>query len=299
MAIVSESPWLISLGGCIEIKKLLKKILSPKWQFRAHRLSRLRWLTKYRLMRNLGADISVRRRLTYVLLDPETESFSFELENEGEVVHELAAALDCQEDRLASYATETHSDPELGELLSRQVRWQFDVKRHLPLGNRFAWYVMARALKPELVVETGIYQGLGSLVLLRALERNRQEGGPGELMSFDINPRAGGVVRDQLRVGWQQFAGSTRDLLLPALEGRRVDMLFQDTSHTKENQRLEFGAALSHAAPQLLLLDGSGGYIHVLEELSREHGGSYHRVSMRTRDHIFPGGEICFALFET
>ena len=280
------------------MKKILKRILSPKWQFRAHRVSRLRWFTKYQLMRGLEADVGLGRRLAYVLFDPETESFSFELDNEPEVIAALAIALGRPEHELAAYAAETHRDPELGELLTHHVRWRFDVKRRLPLGNRLAWYVIARALKPELVVETGIYLGLGSLALLRALERNRQEESPGELLSFDINPRAGSIVRDQAQDGWHRFVGFTHDLLLPALEGRRVDMLFQDTPHTEENQRFEFGAALSHAAPQLLLVDGSGGYAPTLEDICAERNGTYHRVPLRSRDHIFPGTELRFAVFQ-
>jgi hypothetical protein len=280
------------------MKKALKHIFSPKWQFRAHRLSRLRWFTKYQLMRDLEADVGLSRRLAYVLLDPETESFSFELDNEPEVIAGLAIALEHPEHELAAYAAETRCDPELGELLTRHVRRRFDVKRRLPLGNRLAWYVIVRALKPKLVVETGIYLGLGSLALLRALERNRQEGSPGELMSFDTNPRAGSIVRDQAREGWHRFVGFTNDLLPPALEGRQVNVLFQDTPHTEENQRFEFGAALSHAAPYLLLVDGSGGYAPTLKDLCMERSGTYHRVPLRSRDHVFPGMEITFAVFQ-
>jgi hypothetical protein len=36
------------------------------------------------------------------------------------------------------------------------------------------------------VVETAIQEGLGSAVLLRALERNAEEGSSGELISFDV-----------------------------------------------------------------------------------------------------------------
>ncbi len=280
------------------MKQLLKRIVSPEWQARAHRLSRLRWLTKYQLMRKLNVDLSVRRRLAYVLFDPETESFSFDLDNEGEVIATLSAALGFPEHELAAYAAETRSDPELGELLARHVRWRFDVKRRPPLGNRLAWYLMVRALKPALVVETGIYLGLGSLVLLRALEHNKQEGHPGELMSFDINPNAGGIVREQARKGWHRYVGSTHDLLLPALEGRQVSMLFQDTPHTDENQRFEFAAALSHAAPHLLLVDGSGGHAPTLQRTCSEHNGAYHRVPLRSREHIYPGADITFAIFE-
>ena len=280
------------------MKRALKSILSPEWQQRLHRLGRLRWITKYKLMRGFGADIGLRRKLAYVLFDPETESFSFEPADEQEIITGLAAALGCPREELAGYAAEIREDPELGALLSSHVGWRLDVKRRQPLGNRLAWYLIARAVKPELIVETGIYHGLGSLVLLRAVERNRQQGSPGELMSFDINPRAGGLVRAQAQQHWRRFVGSTHELLLPALDGRRVGMLLQDTPHTVENQRFEFGAAMSHAAPTLVLVDCSGRPPLVLEELCAEHAGVQHRVPIRSRNHIFPGAEIGFATFE-
>jgi hypothetical protein len=280
------------------MKEALKSLLGAEWRFRTHRLGRLRWLTKYRLMRRFKADVGLRRRLAYVLLDPELESFSYELQNESEIISALARALDRPFDELARYASETREDPELNELLARHVRWRADVKRRLPLGNRLTWYVIVRALKPELVVETGIYLGLGSLAVLRALERNRREGSAGELMSFDTVSGAGGIVREQARRGWHRFVGSTKDLLLPALEGRRVDILFQDTPHTEENQRFEFSAALSHAGPNLLLFDASGGTAPTLGTICAERGGAYHRMPLLTRGHIFPGIEITFAIFE-
>lgn len=280
------------------MKKLLQRVIGPEWRFRTHRLGRLRWLTKYRLMRHFNTDVGLRRKFVYVFLDPEIESFSFELENEPEVIAGLATALGRSEEELAAYAAETRCDPELNELLARHLRWRFDIKSRLPLGNRLAWYLIARALKPELVVETGIYLGLGSLVLLRALERNRQEGSPGELMSFDSLAGAGSIVREQARQGWRRFVGATHDLLLPALEDRRVDMLFQDTPHTEENQRYEFEAALSHAATKLVLIDGSGGKSPILETICAEREGTYHRVPLRSRDHIYPGEGVAFAVFE-
>lgn len=279
------------------MRELLSRVVSPDWRFRAHRLSRLRWLTKYQLTRDLKPDVGVWRQLAYVLLDPELSSYSFELGNEAEVIAGLAAAIGRQQAELAAYAAETHHDPELNEMLTRHLRWRFDMKRRLPLGNRLAWYVLVRAYKPKLVVETGIYHGLGSLALLRALERNRQEGSPGELMSFDTLPSAGSVVREEARHGWSRFIGSTHDLLLPALENRRVDMLFHDTLHTEENQRFEFEAALTHATDNLLLLDASGGHTGTLEAICAEREGIHHRVWMRSRNHVLRGYNLAFATF--
>ena len=279
------------------MKETLKGIVNPDLRFRAHWLGRFRWHTKYELVRRFDMDVGLRRRLAYVLFDPEIESYSYELENEPEVIAGLAAALGHPETELAAYAAETRRDPELNELLTRHLRWRFDTKRRLPLGNRLPWYVLVRACKPQLIVETGIYHGLGSLALLRALERNKQEGSPGELMSFDTLQDAGSMVREHVRQGWHRFVGPTQELLLPALENRRVDMLFQDTPHTEENQRFEFGAALAHAAPNLLLLDASGGWATTLEAICAERNGTYHRVPLRSHDHISPGGDVTFARF--
>jgi len=284
----------IQLGG---VRTTFKRAIGPEGQDRIRTANRLRWLTKYRLARSFDTDISAARRLSYVLFDPELESYSFELEDEHEVVTALALALERPEVELAGYVAETHDDPELNRSLTRHLRWRLDVKYRMPLGSRLAWYMSVRAMKPELVVETGIHLGLGSLTLLRALQRNREEGHPGELMSFDLNPRAGRIVREELRAGWHRIIGPTNQTLVPALSGRRVGMLLQDTWHTEENQLFEFGAALEHAAPCMLLVDCSGGYVPTLERLCEERGGSYHRVPLRSRNHIHPGGDFRFGAF--
>ncbi len=271
--------------------------MPPHWRFRLHRLGRLRWIKKYRLARAHGRGVPLSTRLRYVLFDPEIESFSYELANEAQVVAELALALERPAVELAGYVEEARTDPELNECLARHVRWRFDVKSRLPLGNRLAWYLTARAEKPRVVVETGIYLGLGSLVLLRALARNAEEGHPGELISFDAVAEAGSLVRPGLRDRWKRVIGPTTATLSAALEGRRVGLMLQDTPHTEENQRFEFGAVLDHAAARVILFDGSGGKSPTLRSMAEERGGSYHHVPVRSRNHVFPGDPAAFAIF--
>jgi Methyltransferase domain len=283
----------------LSVKGRIKRMLGPEWQFRAHRAARLRWLTKYRALRDLDADVGLRTKLAFVLWDPEIESYSYELEDEVAFVRELADVFGEPRARLRRFAEETRQDPELNERLARHNRWRFDVKRRPPLGHRLAWYLAVRARRPAVVVETGIYRGLGSLVLLRALERNRQEGFPGELISFDIHPAAGDLVRPELRRGWRRWIGSTQDLLPAALEGMQVEMLFQDTPHTEANQSLEFGTALEHAGERLLLIDGSGGEAPTLRRLTSEYGGWYSRVRAPSRDHVYRGSNVALGMFDS
>ena len=282
------------------MKGLLKRVLPVRLRNRARRVSRLRWVTKRGILHDYGVRIrdDPRRNLAYVLWDPEVESFSYEIDNEAELAEFVADLLGIAPSQVSAYIEETRSDRELHERLRRVTRWQFDVKGRLPIGNRLLWYALVRSLKPELIVETGIYQGLGSLVLLRALEANAREGVEGELLSFDFDPGAGQVVSKRLARRWRKIEGMTGETLIPALAGRRVGMMLQDTPHTYENQSFEFGATISHAAERLVMLDSGGGRTRALADICSEHGGTYRHFREQPRDHFFRASGTCVALID-
>jgi hypothetical protein len=272
------------------IKSLLKRA-SPAWQDRLRRLSRLRWLEKARLVR--GYRCSVRANplgiARYVLFDPEVGDFSYEIENEGELAQFLADALAVNAAQIVGYMAEAHTAPALTRDLSARVRWRPDMKRRIGLANRLAWYVVARATKPRLVVETGVKHGLGALVLLVALERNASEGSQGRLISFDNDPYSGWVVPDRLYARWERICATTQDALEATLAGQAVDLFICDTPPDYELESFEMRAALRHAAPGVILLAGNGDRTTVLPELAAELGGDYRLFAERPRHPIYPG----------
>jgi Methyltransferase domain len=260
-------------------------------------LDRLRWFAKARNIRRAG--LSVRRNLSYVLFDPEVESYTYTVANVAGLLATISEVTGVPEDELRRYAAEVGADSELQRQIERRVRRRFDVKRRPQLANRLGWYVLIRALRPALAVETGIYHGLGSLVLLHALERNATDGSPGELMSFDSSPDAGWIVDHARYPSWRHVVGTTDTTLERSLAGRRVGALFQDSDHSEAVQRLEFEAALANPEPVLLLVDASGGQTPVLEQLSRERGGVYRHVRLGASDHWYQRGALTFALFRS
>ena len=74
---------------------------------------------------------------------------------------------------------------------------------------------------PEVAVETGILDGLGSRSMLRALQRNAEVGRDGRLWSFDIMPGAGALVPDRLAGRWTPLYEDTEEGL-PAATGRAL-----------------------------------------------------------------------------
>jgi Methyltransferase domain len=278
------------------LRKLLRQ-LPPQWQDRLRRLNRLRWLQKARLARAYGAPfrehpLDVAR---YVLWDPEVGDFSYELADEGEFVTRLAGAFDLDPAVLAGYVEETRTDPALTSELAERTRRRLDMKRRPTFGPRIAWYALVRALKPRVVVETGIKHGLGSLILLVALRRNAEEGGEGRLISFDTDPFSGWVVPEDLRGGWQPVFASTFDAMESTLAGVEVDLFICDTPPSDEIESFEVGVALRHAAPGIVLIAGSGNRTTALRELVLEAGGVYSYLPERPRHAVYPGAGLGLA----
>lgn len=121
------------------------------------------------------------------------------------------------------------------------------------LLGRLAW-CLARHLRPERIVETGVAHGLTTRVLLEALERN----GNGRLWSIDLPPlleralaqETGVAVPERLHERWTLLRGSSRRLLpnLVADLGQ-IDLFAHDSTHTARNLRYELEQVWPALAP--------------------------------------------------
>lgn len=271
-------------------KERLKQVLGPKWQARVRALSRLRWIAKSRVLSRCGVRLrdNPRRYLSYLLWDPELESYTYDVANIDELARFLADEFDVDREQALSYLREPEADPVFNADWSRRMRWRFDVKHRMQLGNRLIWWGLVRTLRPELIVECGIFTGIGSLVLLRALERNREEGSPGELLSIDADPTMGWAVPAERTDHWTTVTGMTTDVLEECLRGRRADLLIHDTPHTYENQIHEFATALDHASDLLVLVDSGGEQTTALRDICKKQDGRYRYFREVPEDHFYP-----------
>ena len=108
-------------------------------------------------------------------------------------------------------------------------------------------YAVARALRPSVVVETGVCYGVTSAFLLKALEANKA----GVLHSIDLPPLGkhgdrylGWIIAEELRSRWTLHRGITRRFLRPLLaDVGHIDLFIHDSLHTYPNMQDEFAAA--------------------------------------------------------
>lgn len=115
-------------------------------------------------------------------------------------------------------------------------------------------YALVRDLRPSIVVETGVAQGVTSAYILAGLEDN----GRGHLHSIDmpsrdmINQRlVGAAVPPDLRGRWTYHWGPARRLLVPLLAhvGPELGLFVHDSDHSYENMRWELQTAWQSLAP--------------------------------------------------
>lgn len=112
-------------------------------------------------------------------------------------------------------------------------------------------YTVCRIMRPETVVETGVYWGFSSTHILEALG----PGGTGRLHSIDLTPErlvsrgltSGVIVPERHRDEWDLRLGESRTLLPELLTSlRTVDIFIHDSEHTYDNMMFEYRTAWPH-----------------------------------------------------
>lgn len=122
------------------------------------------------------------------------------------------------------------------------------------LDDCITMYVAVRAFQPRVMVETGVFYGGMSAMILTAMREN----GGGRLYSIDLPIEEdglsahlrGGLVTDDLRPNWQLILGDSR-IELPRLlnELGEIDAFNHDSLHTTQHMTWEYETAWSYIKP--------------------------------------------------
>lgn len=140
----------------------------------------------------------------------------------------------------------------------------------LPMGAAFArvhnadyvlakaCYLVCRAIKPNIIVETGVAHGVTSAFILKALEAN----GRGTLHSIDLPPLGkesdrfvGIIVPHDLRSRWQLHRGTSKRILTSLMpDVVAVDVFVHDSLHTYRNMRRELEIVTPYLSPRAVVI---------------------------------------------
>jgi predicted O-methyltransferase YrrM len=228
----------------------------------------------------------------HVLFDREVNNFTYQIENADELAEILAAALHEPSARMRELIRELDGDDQLRHAIEARLRARRDRNRTAPYGRRLGWYATARICKPRLVVETGTHDGLGSAVILRALELNAGEGVEGRLISIDLDPRSGWLVPDELRARYEQRFEDSVDGLASIRE--TVDLAVLDSAHVYDHELRELELLAERGADRTVVISDNPGS-HAFGDFCSRRGLTVSEFWERPRRHIHPGAGLALA----
>lgn len=170
--------------------------------------------------------------------------------------------------------------------------------------DRIALYILTRLEQPQVVYETGVLWGDGSLAVLSALEKN----GNGVLHSFDAGwdvateyygsppgtDELGWVVPDRFSDRWEVHVGNSLKLLPKcAQKTPPVDLFYHDSLHTYEHMIGEYRAVYPHMASGGLLMSEDTHQNDAWEDFIAEVDtqGDIRFNSHQGREELYGGGK--------
>jgi hypothetical protein len=235
--------------------------------------------------------------LLWLFQSRETTNFTYELTpiNRRYLAALIAHVLGKSYEEIFCYMAELEADTDLRSHIrtATEVLHEETADPEARYGRRMGWYAMTRAIKPRVVVETGVDKGLGSCVLTAALARNTEEGFPGWYYGTDINPKAGYLLTGR----YKQFGEILYGDSVTSLRGldRFVDLFINDSDHSADYEHAEYETVASKLTAGAILLGDNSHCTDQLLAFALATGRQFVFFQERPDRHWYPGGGIGIA----
>ena len=225
----------------------------------------------------------------------ETSNFTYHLTelNLAHLAGWVTVIAGCSLKQASQWINELHLDDDLRNHLNQLTASSgaaISADIDMGYGRRLGWYALVRALKPRVVVETGVDKGLGSCVLAAALLRNQSEGHPGRYYGTDINPQAGWLFQNPYREIGEILYGDSIESL-NRLDGT-IDLFINDSDHSAEYEEREYACVAAKLSPVAVLLGDNSHVTNKLYQFALATGRDFLFFSEKPADHWYPGAGI-------
>jgi len=189
------------------------------------------------------------------------------------------------------FINELRYDPEIRRHISSS--WADDSKMAdatVGFGRRYGWYAFIRAMKPLVVVETGVHQGVGSIVICSALMRNSNEGFTGKYIGTDINPNAGSLLTGNYANFGTILYGDSISSLKSLNEN--IDIFINDSDHSAVYEAKEYETVKDKLSTRSLILGDNSHSTDSLVDFAVSHNRQFLFFDEQPLDHWYPGAGI-------
>lgn len=225
----------------------------------------------------------------------ESSNFTYELSEDNLLYlsHTVANALQMQPQEIRKYIDELNNDQELKnhvQTITSNSPLKKYADKEVHFAKRLGWYAFARAMRPKLIVETGVDKGLGSVVLCSALLRNKAEGFEGRYIGTDINTKAGYLLQGKYAEVGKVMYGDSIESLKTITD--KIDLFINDSDHSAEYEYREYQTIKPNITDKTIILGDNSHVTNKLALFSWEANRKFIFFKEIPKDHWYPGSGI-------
>lgn len=196
-------------------------------------------------------------------------------------------------EQIKFYLQELENDKEIRDHIRDSI-YESNLKEYadsiIEFSRRLGWYICARLLKPKVIVETGVDKGLGSVVLIRALMKNKEEGYSGYYYGTDINSQAGYLLNGEYQKFGEILYGDSLESLNKITN--EIDLFINDSDHSAEYELNEYKVIKNKLSKTGIVLGDNSHSTDKLVQFSIENNRNYILFREEPKDHWYPGAGI-------
>jgi predicted O-methyltransferase YrrM len=239
-----------------------------------------------------------RSAIKWLFTSRETTNFTYDLEvdNKRYLAAMIADIFGMSCGRVMDFIEELENDAELrAHILDETAKsdFAFLADSTIRYGRRVGWYAVVRAMKPKVVVETGVDKGMGSCVLTAALRRNAQEGSGGKYYGTDINPRAGYLLSGPYAEFGEILYGDSIESLDTL--NLQIDLFINDSDHSADYEAAEYETIADKLSENAVLLSDNVQCSSRLLDFSLKNSRQFLAYQEKPANHWYPGAGIGFS----
>lgn len=237
---------------------------------------------------------SVRTWIAWLFHSRENANFTYSLTERCQIYFAtgLSALLGERPETIRKYMDEIQEDVDFQNhirTLQRVHPLRYRTDPEPSVGRRMVWYAIVRMTKPALVVETGVDQGMGAVVLCAALQRNAADGYPGEYRGTDIDPQAGYFLTGEYaKFGKVLYGDSLQSLR--TLDN--IGLFINDSDHSADYEEAEYEMIRNRLAPGAIILGDNAHVTSRLAEFSLLNGRRFIFLPEEPAHHWYRGAGV-------
>lgn len=238
--------------------------------------------------------INIKKSISWLFNSREFTNFTYELTelNKNQIVGQLSYLTGYTFEKIIKLISEIEENRKFSNevaILINNSRRNYEVDLPLNFARRIVWYVLIRVYKPSIVVETGTEKGIGSLIILEALKKNKK----GKLISIDIDPHAGSYLKN---LKTKKLILKEGDSLTILKELKKIDFFIHDSNHSIYHEKKELNLIYSKLTKRAIVISDNSHCSNALYEWCVKNKMKFIFIKEEPANHFYGGGGVGIAL---